>query len=115
MKRLGILIIVGILLGLNSFVPANSATIKAGTACKDLATIKTVNGQKFYCSYVLKTNTSNWQKVIPTVNKVKKLSTPHLQESGLLQFEPPRGLQQQKPRRTSRLWRLYPKPTSSQI
>ena len=72
MKRLGILIIVGILLGLNSFVPANSATIKAGTACKDLATIKTVNGQKFYCSYVLKTNTSNWQKVIPTVNKVKK-------------------------------------------
>jgi hypothetical protein len=75
MKRLGILILVGIFLGLNCFVPANSATIKAGTACNDLATIKNVNGQKFYCSYVLKTNTNNWQKVIPVSNKVKKGST----------------------------------------
>ena len=72
MKRIVTAILVGLLIASNSFVPASSATIRVGTPCKDLATIKTVNGQKFYCSYVLKTNTSNWQKVIPTTNKVKK-------------------------------------------
>ena len=72
MKKVVTALLLGIILASNSFVPANSATFKAGSACTQLATIKTVSGQKYYCSYVLKTDTATWQKVIPTASKVKR-------------------------------------------
>lgn len=61
-----------LVISLAAIVPAQAATIKVGAPCTSLGAIKSVSGQKLFCSFSPQRNAGTWQKVIPSSNKIKK-------------------------------------------